>query len=150
MAKTFPTQVRRALVGGKLDDSVSLSIAEEKLCRSDIATGDGLYLMSAVHLFTPQAHASHPGLNNRQVSNATSQILLCYCIFTVQQENEILTNGSPWEAAVSKSHGCNNRIFIEDLSVKESVQSRVPHDEEVPMMHLWSNYTPVPKAQRRP
>ncbi|CDM32653.1 unnamed protein product [Penicillium roqueforti FM164] len=54
------------------------------------------------------------------------------------------------EAAVSKSHGCNNRIFIEDLSVKESVQSRVPHDEEVPMMHLWSNYTPVPKAQRRP
>ncbi|CDM32654.1 unnamed protein product [Penicillium roqueforti FM164] len=41
MAKTFPTQVRRALVGGKLDDS------------------------SAVHLFTPQAHASHPGLNNR-------------------------------------------------------------------------------------
>ncbi|CAP87077.1 hypothetical protein PCH_Pc24g01690 [Penicillium rubens Wisconsin 54-1255] len=69
MAKTFPTQVRRALVGGKLDDSVSLSIAEEELRRSDIATGDGLYLMSAVHLFTPQAHASHPGLNNRQIHN---------------------------------------------------------------------------------
>ncbi|CAG8283918.1 unnamed protein product [Penicillium nalgiovense] len=45
MAKTFPTQVRRALVGGKLDDSVNLSIAEEKPCGSDIATGDGLYLM---------------------------------------------------------------------------------------------------------
>ena len=33
---------------------------------------------------------------HRQVSNATSQILLCYCTFTVQQENEILTNGSLW------------------------------------------------------
>lgn len=38
MAKTFQAQARRALVGVELDDSVILSIAEEKPSGSGIAT----------------------------------------------------------------------------------------------------------------